>query len=309
MADTIDNKVLELFGNSIRLNRNWSAIVKQQKCPYSNSTCFKVRKSNPELSIGTCTVRYGREKHDIIICPNRMLERCQAFTDCLHLLTQHDPGNELHVVSEISIPGGSVDYFLASVKKGVVKDFVGIEFQTLDTTGTVWPERQRLLKALGLKVAKKDINSAKPFGMNWKMTAKTILVQIHHKIGTLENLGKHLVLVIQDHLFDYLCKQFKFSHIEGVRIGDSMHIHSYKMEKARSEFNIQLNSRLSTDSSGVAECLGLLTNPKIELQSIVAKIERKISDKTLLNVGTRRQVLDDMCRWIRQITFASIFVL
>jgi len=60
----------------------------------------------------------------------------------------HEPGNELHIVSEVSIPGGSVDYFLVSAKDGKVKDFVGIELQTLDTTGTVWPERQRLLKKL-----------------------------------------------------------------------------------------------------------------------------------------------------------------
>jgi hypothetical protein len=35
-----------------------------------------------------------------------------------HLLTQHEPGNELHIIPEISVPGGSVDYVLASVKSG-----------------------------------------------------------------------------------------------------------------------------------------------------------------------------------------------
>ena len=33
--------------------------------------------------------------------------------------------------------------------RAAVKDFVGIELQTLDSTGTVWPERQRLLKEHG----------------------------------------------------------------------------------------------------------------------------------------------------------------
>ena len=78
---------------------------------------------------------------------------------------------------------------MASVKKSKVRDFVAIEFQTIDTTGTVWPERQRLLKALGFDVPKKDVDSGKPFGMNWKMTAKTILVQLHHKVDTLEHIG------------------------------------------------------------------------------------------------------------------------
>ncbi len=69
----------------------------------------------------------------------------QIFIDCLHLLTLHEPGNELHIVPEISIPGGNVDYFLVSVRNKEIKDFVGIELQTLDTTGTIWPERQRFV--------------------------------------------------------------------------------------------------------------------------------------------------------------------
>jgi len=86
--------------------------------------------------IGTCTVNYGKENRPIIICPHRLLERRQIFTDCIHLLTLHEPGNEFHIVP-VSIPGGSVDYFLASAHRRKVKDFVGIELQTLDTTGTV----------------------------------------------------------------------------------------------------------------------------------------------------------------------------
>ena len=137
MAHTTDNKVLELFGCSTRADHDWKRIVKQQWCPFTNTKCFKVRKSDPDVSIGTCSVRYGKNRQDIIICPNRLLERRQVFLDCMHLLTQHEPGNELHIVPEVSIPGGSVDYFLTSVKSGKVKDFVAIEFQTLDTTGTV----------------------------------------------------------------------------------------------------------------------------------------------------------------------------
>jgi len=71
----------------------------------------------------------------------------------LHLLTSHAPGNELHLVPEVSIPGGSVDYVLISTDcNRKVKDFVGIELQTMDTTGSVWYERQLALKEVGLRV-------------------------------------------------------------------------------------------------------------------------------------------------------------
>jgi len=139
--------VVELFGHSAdKKRRDWTKVVREQQCIFLGKTCYKVRKSDPDTSIGSCTVLYGKHQEPIIICPTRLIDRRQIFTDCFHLLTTHEPGNELHIVPEVSVPGGSVDYFLVSAKKGKVKDFAGIELQTLDTTGTVWPERQRLLK-------------------------------------------------------------------------------------------------------------------------------------------------------------------
>jgi len=150
--------VIELFGKptAARKNQDWESLVKKQWCPFLDRRCIKVRKSQPDISIGTCSVLYGKAKRPIVICPFRLLERRQVFTDCLHLLALHEPGNELHVVPEVSVPGGSVDYFIASARNGKVKDFVGVELQTLDTTGTVWPARQKYLKDLGISLVKEE---------------------------------------------------------------------------------------------------------------------------------------------------------
>jgi Restriction endonuclease NotI len=150
-----DNKVIELFGHSTKKiqHRSWEQIIAESVCPVTQTKCFKVRKSQPDIAIGTCSVCYGVDKKGVIICPNRLLERHQVFMDCLPLLSLHEPGNEFHVVSEVSIPGGSIDYLLVSVRQGKVKDLVAVEFQTLDTTGTLWPERQRFLSEKGLVVA------------------------------------------------------------------------------------------------------------------------------------------------------------
>jgi len=284
MAEREENRILELFGKSTRRKHPWKRIVTKQHCPFANTKCFKVRKSQPDVSIGTCSVRYGSETKDIVICPNRMLERRQVFTDCFHLLSLHEPGNELHVVPELSIPGGSVDYVLASVQRGRVRDFVAIELQTLDTTGTVWPERQRLLRRFRMSVAKDDVASKKTFGMNWKMTAKTILVQLHHKVETLEHIAKRLVVVVQDHLLRYLRKEFNFGHLKDVRTGDTVHFHSYRLAEQADEFRLELDSRISTDAAGIAACLGLQAESKVELETILAEIERKISKHTLLTM-------------------------
>lgn len=255
------SKVVELFGKRTnKKDKKWRQIVNDQQCPFLKKRCYKVRKSDPATSIGTCTVLYGATNAEpIIICPTRLIQRGQIFTDCFHLLTTHQPGNELHIVSEVSIPGGIVDYFLVSAIDGVVKDFVGIEHQTVDTTGTVWPERQRMLRILGVPRQDKAEDSAKTFGMNWKMTAKTILVQMHHKIQTFEHINKKLVLVMQDKLLAYMTREFQFEHLNNPAvIGDSMHMHAYTLKSAASgDFKLSLTSRLSTDVLGIASCLGL----------------------------------------------------
>jgi len=277
-------KLSELFTISTTAEgQNWEAIVTQQQCTFLNKKCIKSRKSQPEISIGTCIVKYG--KNDVVICPHRLLENRKIFIDCIHLLTLHEPGNELHVISEVSIPGGSIDYILVSTKDNKVKDFLGIELQTLDTTGTVWPERQRFLKSLNMQVADSDSDSAKPYGMNWKMTAKTILVQLHHKIETFEHLSKHLVLVVQDCLLEYMQKEFSFSHIsKTAKIGDSMHFHSYQLKDKDNSYHLSLYERMSTDSAGISKCMGLQAETNIELDIILKTLESKISVNTLLKI-------------------------
>jgi hypothetical protein len=284
------SKILELFGKSTVVDAHWRTIVEKQQCPFLYRKCLKNRKSQPEIAIGTCTVRYGRQEKDIIICPYRLLERKQVFMDCIHLLTRHEVGNEIHVLPELALPGGNVDYCLATVKSGKVKDFVGVELQTLDTTGTVWPERQRFLKRKGIHVRVADAASKRPFGMNWKMTAKTVLVQLHHKVQTFEAVNKHVALIIQDHFMNYMLEQFDFRGLsESPSIGDSMHFHVYSLTEGENHgLRLELAKRYSTDAAGIAHCLGLQAEPKVALEVITAALEAKISKDTLLNVDQTR---------------------
>jgi hypothetical protein len=280
-------KIAELYGlptDSDPPGSDWRTVVTAQQCPFLGRKCLKNRKSEPDLTIGSCTVANGKHSSNVMICPFRLLERRQIFTDCTHLLTLHQPGNELHIIPELDVPGGSIDYCLASVRNRKVIDFTGIELQTLDTTGTVWPERQRFLHSHGIPVKKKDRIATKPFGLNWKMTAKTILVQLHHKIRTFEHLSKHLVLVIQDYLMAYMRREFSFSHLEQARIGDPMHFHSYSLEEADGLLRLNLAERWSTDTEGIATCLGMQADAKVELEAILRQIEAKISPHTLMTM-------------------------
>lgn len=279
-------KVIELFGVPTRnLNADWQEIVGKQNCPFSGKICFKGRKSEPDVKIGTCTVKYGRNGEPVIICPNRLLDRNQIFVDCLHLLTKHQPGNEYHLIPEFGVPGGSVDFVLASAKDGRVIDFVGIELQTLDTTGTVWPERQKFLKEVGIPT---ENFALRTFGMNWKMTAKTILVQMHHKAATFSSVNRHLALVLQDPLLGYMRKEFVLDHFASpADVMDTVHFHSYGLEPsshdASSLQRLKLSTRISTDLPGLEKCLGLKTNAQVTKEDLIDRLSEKLSEATVFS--------------------------
>lgn len=276
--------IVEFFGYYTKDKKvNWKKVLKDQVSRYTNKKSIKVRKSQPEIAIGTVVIKYGKESKNLIIDPERFLENGQVFLDCIHLLTNHEPGNELHLVPEVKIPGGNVDFFLVSARKGVVKDFVGIELQALDTTGSLWGERQKLLVKFGLLPAKTRIKEQN-FGINWKMTAKTTLVQLHHKVATFEHLNKKFVLILQNDLLSYMTKEFNFDHLNNpATLGDSMHFHSYKLLENTSKTYLELDSRISTDSIGLAKSLGLRAEAQVGLEIIIKKLESKISPATLFN--------------------------
>ncbi len=77
-------------------------------------------------------------------------------------------------------------------------------------------------------------------------------------------------------------KEFKFDHLNNALMGDPMHIHTYRFTQAdEGIFQLELATRHSTDSNGIAKSLGLQVSPKIELEQLVKILETKISDATL----------------------------
>ena len=140
-----------------------------------------------------------------------------------------------------------------------------------------------MLKELGVPRGDDAEHSDKSYGMNWKMTAKTILVQMHHKIQTFEHVNKKLALVTQDKLLSYMTAEFNFGHLSSPpTVGDSMHFHSYRMAAQPDQsYRLALQSRLSTDAAGIATCLGLQAEARVELDEILRTLEAEISPATL----------------------------
>lgn len=272
--------ITELFGvSALRPDVDWLNLLKERHCPYLRRDCVKTRKSDPSVAIGSCSASVGKSG-PTIICPHRFLERGLIFTDALLLLKEHVAGNEIHRIREVKIPGGMVDYLLVSARSRKVADFVGIELQSVDTTNSIWPERQEFLRSHGISLL--DEPSTNKPGLNWKMTAKTILVQLHHKVATFQNLNKKLVLVLQSSLLDYMRANFDFSRL--VSPPDPAHpllLNAYDFGATDEEFRISLASQASTDVAGIEQCLNLKADPHVELDAMQELIESKLSDDTV----------------------------
>lgn len=259
---------------------DWRKIIADQHCPYLKRRCAKTRKSGPSITIGTCTV--GNRGAPVVICPHRFLEQGKIFWDTISLLQQHQRGSSIHVVPNITVPGGNIDYFVASVQRSQVVDYLGLEIQTLDTTGTVWPVRQKLIRDL-LETPEELAKDDRSYSMNWKMTAKTILMQLHHKAEMLELLGKKLVLVIQDVFYKYTVRVFSTASLTPADPSDPVHFHVYSMNQAGDgTFSLDLSTRQSTTTTGVQQMLGRARDAEVAEEDLIHSIQSKINVATLL---------------------------
>jgi hypothetical protein len=264
---TFLKRPLEFYGHNTDGQHNWDAILLRQHCPFLNRQCVKQRKSDPQQTIGACAVGY--KGNSLIICPHRFLHRQQIFLDAVPLLRA---GQQFFVVPEISMPGGSVDYFVVSMQGDEIVDFAGIEIQTLDTTGTggIWQAREDLRKS--------TLGASYSYGINWKMSAKTILMQLHHEGPSFEALGKKLLLVAQDAFFDYIRREFRATQVHPAAAHDAVHVHTYNCVLLNRGLQVVLDARWSTGVRGVEEMLSLGRSPKVSEEEIIRRIEARLSE-------------------------------
>jgi len=246
----------------------------EQQCPFLGRTCLKQRKSTPEQTIGACIVGY--QGKPLIICPKRFLENHQIFLDSIRLLTAGDA--QFLIVPEVTMPGGNVDYFLVAMCGEQIVDYLGLEIQSLDTTGSggIWQAREDLYDG--------NLRAKYRYGINWKMSAKTILIQMHHKAEAFEALGKKLILVLQQPFFDYVSREFQTTHLQTAREEDSVHFHIYDCVELNRKFRLRFSSRKSTNTLGVERMLKLGQRAGITEQEVIQRIKAKLSRAIQLQV-------------------------
>lgn len=247
MPSPLIRRPLEYYGEPLTdpPSATVRAAIQGEQCPFLGSRCVKSRKSDASQTIGSCIVKW--DKAALIVCPKRLLQDRLIFKDCLSLLK--GKGTDV-VIPEIGIPGGTVDYWVVRLQGDQIVDYLGLEIQSLDTTGSVWESRVDALKG--------KLKDAYDYGINWKMSAKTILIQMSHKAPTFEALGKKLVLVLQSEFLAYIEEGFAAGHLRSANYADAIHFHAYDCAPVNGRrYQIALRTTKSTTASGIDQMLKL----------------------------------------------------
>lgn len=191
--------IVELFGHlpedttsKTRLLWNLGA------CPFINKGCTKIN-HDQTITYGTCSVTssYG----DIIICPNRLyannyaslrkvstdafgntpfllydefIEKRDQFQTCVVALGKNS-GKEVQIGKSLSM-----DWVLVKIENSVLKEYVGVEIQSIDITGN-YRDSWYYYKNLSENDPISDERPSSGHGLNWANVHKRLIPQIIRK--------------------------------------------------------------------------------------------------------------------------------
>ena len=192
--------IAEWFGYEVVSHSNAARTARQREhCPFIDGRCTK--KFNDGSISGVCSVTTVAEPSPVITCPNRLYSNdYMVLADVAEVAfgkghsiihpgeyrSVHHSGRYVvafghHYGREVRLPSragrGSyfVDWILARISAaGELVDFVAVEVQAIDTTGTYRPEVVELRKGARSIVRSKA-------GLNWENVNKRILPQLIYK--------------------------------------------------------------------------------------------------------------------------------
>ncbi len=191
------------------------------KCPYIKTECKKRGKSvvgpYPVCSLWRGSDEEKDAKKDLIpVCPKRFYE-----VDFIEKVIERCwPGNERpknpRVAPEVQMKGfGKVDFVIADIDEdGGVTQFLSVELQTIDITGSVYKFYQALVD--GNEAAETHSR-----GFNWDNVYKRYITQLIRKGYFHHHWGSKIVAVIPDQVYEYVINRASFITTTDVKAPDS----------------------------------------------------------------------------------------
>ena len=177
------------------------------RCPFINGACVK-RGHHIAGPYPVCSVRRKTNPELITVCPQRFLQ-ADLVNDVIEHCWPGDPPRNPRVAREVSMSKfGQVDLVIADFDEDArrIDQFVSVELQAVDTTGSVEPAYRALLNS----EAGVDVQ----FGINWANVRRRYIDQLIAKSFFHHQWGTRVVAVMQTPLYDYIRLHMNFDELQ-----------------------------------------------------------------------------------------------
>lgn len=177
-------------------------------CPFIRSRCTKRSTQLPEEPYPICSLWRGRDNapdRDLIfVCPKRFYA-VDFLTDVVKHCWPGEPPKNPQVAPEVKMSGfGNVDFVIADVKPdGEIEQFLSVELQAIDITGSVFKAYQALKN-------NEDLETRPTYGFNWDNVYKRYITQLIRKGYFHHHWKSKIVAVIPDQVYQYITERADF---------------------------------------------------------------------------------------------------
>lgn len=273
----------EVFGYPIDVGSEQAESCRRRHwCPFAEDICDK-KSRLIDYPMGVCSVQYGEEV--IALSPRRFLQGGIVFRD----IADHHFGtrSDLMVFSEVSIPKarnlGIFDYVMVKHKplSSAVEEFVAIEFQTGQTTGT-----GSLVEALESFMQGGDIEGESyRFGLNLADIWKRTFTQVLTKGIVMERWGHKVYWVVQEPVYRDFLDRYKL-HGMSYDAGFETVFAIYDLKRDGDEYRLHQTRIESSTVDALFEAFrtNLDVPPK---QVFVEKLEGKVEGQVGAEIGLK----------------------
>ncbi len=225
-------------------------------------------------TLGTC-VASDSDGGLLVVCPVK-LQMGDRFARDLAAYFRDPP----IIASEASLESGRLDYVFRGTSALGGEHTMAVEVQALDTTGSL-DAAKAAFEAGASDFFEKDFR----FGFNWKMSIKTIVVQLLSKLSETHALGWSYAIILQDaflakmqELYDMKVTDMTMAPPEDVfrrAVGGDLLIHAYSLVPGRATHVMRGPKRYLVTRSQLIEMLQFPGEPVRAAQSVQEAIRRR----------------------------------
>ncbi len=177
-------------------------------CPYVQKTCNKSMKAG--IPYPVCSVIHAERL--VAVCPKRIYQADIMADVIKHCWPDNRPPENPVIAREVQMKGfGNVDFVIADQRQdGSIGQFLSIEVQTTDITGSVRPAFNALSAG--------DLLARRPtFGLNWDNVYKRYVTQLVRKGYFHHHWQTKIVAVLQDVVYQSIIDRFDFQRTDRIQ--------------------------------------------------------------------------------------------